>query len=148
MDGVLRPLLLGGVDGVITSFAIVAGGASLGIKAVVLVGLSSVVADGMSMGVSEYVSTASDATRPVLSAVACFVSFVVNGLVPTLVYAAVGGRLLAVAMFSLVQLMLLWSARSHLVGENVLRGLLQTSLLGGAAGGVAYAVGRLVHSLQ
>lgn len=145
-DGVLRPIILGGVDGVITSFAIVAGGTSLGTRAVVLVGLSSVAADGLSMGVSEYISTASSGTRPILSGVACFFSFVLNGLVPTLLYAFVDGRLLAVAMFSLVQLMILGSLRSHLTGENVMRGLLQTSLLGGSAGAVAYAVGRLIEN--
>lgn len=148
MSDILRPVLLGAVDGVITSFAIVAGGESLGTQAVVLVGLSSVFADGLSMGVSEYISTAPDSKRPILSGVACFGSFVVNGLVPTLLYAAVNGRLLSVAMFSLVQLMLLGSARSYFTGENVLRGLLQTSFLGAAAGGVAYTAGNLIRSLQ
>ena len=148
MAEILRPVLLGGVDGVITSFAIVAGGESLGTQATVLVGLSSVLADGISMGVSEYVSTATSAKRPILSGVACFGSFVLNGLVPTLLYLAVDGRLLAVAMFSLVQLMLLGSARSYVTGENVLRGLLQTTLLGAAAGGVAYATGTLIKSFQ
>ena len=144
----LRPSLLGGVDGVITSFAIVAGGHSgtLGTDVVVLMGLSSVAADGLSMGVSEYLSTTADGARRAAArqGLACFASFVVNGLGPIAVYVAVGGRILSVAMFALVQLMLLGCAQSYAANEWLLRGLLQTATLGGAAGGVAYGVGTLV----
>jgi VIT1/CCC1 family predicted Fe2+/Mn2+ transporter len=147
---VIRPGILGGVDGVITSFAIVAGAHSggLGSDVVLLMGLSSVLADGISMGVSEYLSTiATDGNRKALGqGFACLASFVVNGVVPIVIYISVGGRLVSVALFSVVQLMILGSLRSHVSRENVLIGLSQTSILGTIAGSVAYGVGRIVHA--
>lgn len=147
---VVRPSVLGGVDGVITSFAIVAGAHSggLGRSVVLLLGLSSVAADGLSMGVSEYLSTVSSdgARRAASQGVSCFLSFVCNGVVPILLYVAVTGNLVSVAMFSVVQLMLLGALRSYVSGENLLVGLLQTSALGSVAGAVAYGVGRAIHA--
>ena len=146
---VLRPSILGGVDGVITSFAIVAGSHSggFGTNVVFLLGVSSVAADGLSMGVSEYLSTVSTdgQRRAIAQGVSCFLSFVCNGIVPIVLYILVSGKVVSVAMFSLVQLMILGSLRSYVSKENVLIGLLQTSLLGGAAGAVAYGVGRAIH---
>ena len=147
---VLRPSILGGVDGVITSFAIVAGAHSggFGTNVVLLLGMSSVIADGLSMGVSEYLSTVSSdgQRRAIGQGVTCFISFVCNGVVPILLYVGVTGNVLSVAMFSLVQLMILGSLRSYVSKENILVGLLQTSTLGGIAGAVAYGVGRMIHN--
>ena len=149
MSSVLRPIILGGVDGVITSFAIVAGAHSggFGTNVVFLLGLSSVAADGLSMGVSEYLSTVSSdgQRRAIGQGVSCFLSFVCNGVVPIVLYYAVSGKVVSVAMFSLVQLMFLGSLRSYVSRENILVGLFQTSVLGGIAGAVAYGVGRAIH---
>ena len=142
-----RAAVLGGVDGIITSFAIVAGAhsGSLSTQVVLLIGLSSLVADGLSMGISEFLSTqASREANPIQQGLVCFASFVVNGVVPIVTYVAVRGVLLSVAMFSLVQLMLLGVLRSWYTSEHILVGLLQTSLLGGIAGTAAYGVGTLV----
>lgn len=151
MASLLRPAILGGVDGVITSFAIVAGAhsGSLSASVVVLLGLSSVAADGLSMGISEYLSTVSSdgARRALGQGVSCLLSFVCNGVVPIGLYVLVNGKLLSVAMFSIVQLMMLGSLRSYVSRENVLVGLTQTATLGALAGGVAYGVGRAIHEM-
>lgn len=165
---VLRASLLGAVDGVITSFAIVAGAhaGDLGEGSMLVVAVSSLLADGLSMGVSEYLSSSSEKeraesvrgggsvregsiqqARPEVLGVACFASFVSAGAVPILAFVSfANGSLLSCAMFSLVELMLLGAARTRFTGEALLVGLGQTSLLGGLAGGVAYGVGRLVHA--
>lgn len=61
----IRPFLLGGVDGIVTSFAIVAGVAAgnLSTSTVFIVGISSLVADGMSMGISEFLSVRSQSSN-------------------------------------------------------------------------------------
>ena len=156
----LRASLLGGVDGVITSFAIVAGthAGALSMNALWIVGISSLVADGLSMGVSEYLSSATAVAKgeqlqnandasPSLLGFSCFLSFVACGIVPTVLYAVTDGRLLAVAMFTLVELMLLGALRTVFSRENVLWGLVQTASLGALAGAVAYGVGIGIHSL-
>ncbi|MHA6279819.1 VIT1/CCC1 transporter family protein [Salinimicrobium sp. CAU 1759] len=49
----------GGIDGAITTFAVVAGaeGASLGIEVVIILGLANLIADGFSMSVGNFFST-------------------------------------------------------------------------------------------
>ena len=86
--------------------------------------------------------TASKLKSPWNSSLAAFVAC---GIVPIVAY--VGTNLLACAMFSLAELMLLGVARARTTGEAVLYGLVQTSGLGAAAGAVAYGVGRAVHAL-
>ena len=57
----LGDFVLGGVDGVVTTFAVVAGsaGGGLSVTTVIILGLANLVADGFSMGVSNYLSTRS-----------------------------------------------------------------------------------------
>ena len=146
----LRAAMLGAVDGVITSFAVVASASALedARDAALTVGAASVVADGLSMGVSEFLSSASEraggaaGASPALLGVACFVSFVAAGTLPLVVFLASEG-VLAAACFALVELMLLGSARARTTGEPVLLGLGQTAGLGGLAGAVAFGIGRL-----
>lgn len=149
---------MGGVDGVITSFAVVAGASVMDDEVVsttvAVVGFSSVVADGFSMGISEYVSSYSEKVltrregNPALLAVVCFVSFVGCGTVPLVVFLLARRRLLACASFALVELMLLGSGQTLVTREPLLRGLVRTSVLGAIAGGVAYGVAHLVVILK
>ncbi|MCP2044303.1 VIT1/CCC1 transporter family protein [Pontibacter sp. HSC-36F09] len=55
----ISEFVYGGVDGAITTFAVVAGaeGASLGISVVIILGLANLIADGFSMSVGNYFST-------------------------------------------------------------------------------------------
>jgi vacuolar iron transporter family protein len=57
----LGDFMLGGVDGVVTTFAVVAGSAGGGLSAttVIILGLANLVADGFSMGISNYLGTRS-----------------------------------------------------------------------------------------
>lgn len=54
----LKALVFGGLDGIVTIFAIVAGcvGAQLGPLKIIIIGLGNLFADGVSMGFGEYVS--------------------------------------------------------------------------------------------
>lgn len=152
----LRASVLGGVDGVITSFTVVAGASAGGLstRVVLIVGASSVLADGLSMGISEYLGSVAAraerrargdamtrASHPIVLGAACLASFVACGVVPIAVFLVANASLLSCAMFSLVELMLLGAARTRATSEPLLWGLGQTALLGAAAGGVAYGVG-------
>lgn len=147
---------MGGVDGVITSFAIVAGATFVGeaTTTVVVIGFSSVVADGLSMGISEYLSSSTEAAvtkregHPLLLGTLCFFCFVACGSVPLLVFLVARQRLLACAAFSLVELMLLGAGQAFVVREAVLRGLARTTSLGTAAGLVAYGVAFMAHHVE
>ena len=84
---ILSEFIYGGMDGVITTVAIIAGilGANIAPKYALVLGLASLLADGFSMGISRY-SSLVDVRRvkvsPLLSGLATFVSFVVIGAIP------------------------------------------------------------------
>lgn len=58
----IAEFVYGGIDGAITTFAVVAGaeGASLGISVVIILGLANLIADGFSMSVGNFFSTKSE----------------------------------------------------------------------------------------
>lgn len=57
--GYLKPLIFGGLDGILTSFAIVAGaaGGSMPVPVVLVLGFSNIFADALAMGVGEFLSS-------------------------------------------------------------------------------------------
>jgi len=57
--GFLKPLIFGGLDGILTSFAIVAGaaGGSMPIPVILVLGFSNIFADALAMGVGEFLSS-------------------------------------------------------------------------------------------
>jgi VIT1/CCC1 family predicted Fe2+/Mn2+ transporter len=58
----LGNMVYGGLDGIVTTFAVVSGvaGASLGANVVLIMGLANLFADGFSMGIGAYLQTKSD----------------------------------------------------------------------------------------
>ncbi len=61
----LKGMVFGGLDGILTSFAIVAGaaGGNLQWEVVLVLGFSNILADAISMGVGEYLSSKVRACR-------------------------------------------------------------------------------------
>mmetsp|Transcript_29378 Transcript_29378/g.41612 ORF Transcript_29378/g.41612 Transcript_29378/m.41612 type:complete len:262 (-) Transcript_29378:565-1350(-) len=57
--GYLKPMIFGGLDGILTSFAIVAGaaGGNLSTGTILILGFSNIFADAISMGVGEFLSS-------------------------------------------------------------------------------------------
>src|SRR3989344_1303369 len=91
----LPELVYGGVDGSITTFAVVSGtiGASLNSSVILILGFANLFADGFSMAVSDYLSTKSKneldkntrieyKKNEVKKAFATFFSFFFTGIIP------------------------------------------------------------------
>eukprot|EP00295_Goniomonas_pacifica_P018639 CAMPEP_0175858806 /NCGR_PEP_ID=MMETSP0107_2-20121207/29875_1 /TAXON_ID=195067 ORGANISM="Goniomonas pacifica, Strain CCMP1869" /NCGR_SAMPLE_ID=MMETSP0107_2 /ASSEMBLY_ACC=CAM_ASM_000203 /LENGTH=277 /DNA_ID=CAMNT_0017175297 /DNA_START=9 /DNA_END=842 /DNA_ORIENTATION=+ len=57
--GYLKSIVYGGLDGIITTFAVVSGasGGGVGIQAILILGFSNIFADGLSMGVGDALSS-------------------------------------------------------------------------------------------
>ena len=141
----------------ITSFAIVTGASFLSAsgRVVAVVGSSSLIADGVSMGVSEYLSTRSDQmlTRQsarcvsALHGLACFGSFVVCGVLPLAVFVVGDSALLGAGSVAFLVLLLLGCFRAAVTRETPLWCVLETSGLGSLATGVAFGVAAVTSGL-
>jgi VIT1/CCC1 family predicted Fe2+/Mn2+ transporter len=97
----IRDLVYGANDGIITTFAVVAGvaGGALSSRAVLIVGVANLVADGLSMAVGNFLSIRAhesaraaadlpeEESRPARHGTATFMAFVGAGVVPLVPYA-------------------------------------------------------------
>lgn len=96
----IRELIYGANDGLITTFAVVAGvaGGGLPLHAVLVVGAANLLADGLSMGVGNYLAIRAhegvleaqalpaQEVFPLRHGIATFAAFVAAGLIPLLPY--------------------------------------------------------------
>jgi VIT1/CCC1 family predicted Fe2+/Mn2+ transporter len=170
-DGVLgaaqhyiRDLVYGANDGVVTTFAVVAGvtGGTLTPRAVLVLGVANLLADGLSMGVGNYLGIRSDervreAQRlpeleafPLRHGVATFAAFVVAGAVPLLPYVipvVAVDRFALSTLSSLIVLFVVGALRARVgTGSWWLNGLEMLGL-GVVVGLVAYYAGAMVAAL-
>lgn len=156
-------LIYGANDGIITTFAIVAGvaGAALPPHIVIVLGVANLLADGFSMAASNVLAIRSraavdrlngvDATpRPVRHGMATFVAFVVAGSVPLVAYllpVATQRRFGIAAVLTLVTLFAVGAARTLVTRGRWWRDGAEMLAIGGLAAAVAWGVGRLLATL-
>jgi VIT1/CCC1 family predicted Fe2+/Mn2+ transporter len=147
-------------DGIITTFAVVAGsaGANLDTKVVLILGFANLFADGLSMASGNYLGKKSendfqsakdvkfkDMHSPVHHGIVTFVSFVIAGFMPLIPFVfhlneafVLSSILVFLALFTVGAL------RSLFTSKNFIKGGMEVLLVGGAAAIVAYAVGYLI----
>lgn len=157
----IRDVVYGANDGVITTFAVVAGvtGGTLAPVTVLVLGVANLLADGLSMGVGNYLGIRSDervreAQRlpeqeayPIRHGIATFVAFVAAGAVPLLpyVFAGVTVDLFAASTgLSLAVLFVVGAARALVGTGSWWANGFEMLLLGVIVGGVAYYAGAAV----
>lgn len=157
----IRDLVYGANDGLITTFAVVAGvsGGALSLKAVLVVGFANLMADGLSMGVGNYLSIRShesaraaqhlpeEEARPARHGLATFLAFVVAGAVPLVPYLVPGlavDRFVVAIALTLAALFAIGAARSLVTADPWWAGGLEMLWLGVIVAAVAYGSGALV----
>ena len=160
----IRDLVYGANDGVITTFAVVAGvtGGTLEPVTVLVLGTANLLADGLSMGVGNYLGIRSDErvreaqqlpeqeAFPVRHGLATFVAFVAAGSVPLLPYAFQGAPTDGFLWSSLLSLGVLFSvgaARARVGTGTWWADGLEMLGLGVIVGAAAYGAGALVARL-
>lgn len=220
----LGSMVYGGLDGIITTFAVVSGvaGAQLGAHVILILGIGNLLADGFSMGTGDYLSTKSEReyydrearrqmweieqfpdgqkaelgalyaqqgytdqeadqlvkvhtrsqerwvnammiaelnmvkedTNPFYNALATFISFVIAGSLPLLIY--VIGLIRTIApdtafvisiLLSGLALFALGAAKVFVTKLNPLRSGVEMLLVGGFAACVAYVIGALLKNI-
>ena len=143
----------------ITTFAVVCGvvGASLSNTVILILGFANLVADGFSMGASNYLSRRSypdEAQRdaPGVAArhgVATIAGFVSAGIVPLVAYLVPlpdGARFPATIVLALGTLFTVGATRSLVTKLGWLRSGIEMFLVGAAAAVVAYGIGAFAAS--
>lgn len=160
----IRDLVYGANDGVITTFAVVAGvtGGTLQPIAVLVLGVANLLADGLSMGVGNYLGIRSDErvreaqqlpeleASPIRHGIATFMAFVAAGTVPLVPYVVPGNatnRFASSAILSLAVLFAVGAARSRIGSGRWWRNGLEMLGLGAIVGAAAYGAGALVAGL-
>ena len=154
----IRELVYGANDGIITTFAVVAGvaGGGLSLKAVLVVGAANLFADGLSMGVGNYLSIRAyesvleaqslpqEEASPLRHGLATFCAFVVAGCAPLLPYmipAFPFDRFFASIGLTMLALFAVGATRSMISMVTWWRAGLEMLALGMIVAAVAYASG-------
>jgi VIT1/CCC1 family predicted Fe2+/Mn2+ transporter len=157
----LRDMVYGANDGIITTFAVVAGvtGGALSSRAVLIVGVANLLADGLSMGVGNYLSIRShesaraaqdlpeEEAAPARHGVATLLAFVAAGAVPLLPYvmgAAGTSRFVLSVALTMAALFLVGALRSLVTVDRWWTAGLEMLLLGVVVAAAAYGSGALV----
>ena len=157
----LPDLVYGANDGIITTFAVVSGvvGASLSQTVIVILGFANLLADGFSMGASNFLARRSnvesieenggaDAAR---HGVATIAGFVLAGAIPLVAYLAPipdDARLPAAVGLTAAALFTVGASRSLVTRRGYLRSGGEMLLVGALAALVAYAIGALAAGLN
>jgi vacuolar iron transporter family protein len=157
----LRDLVYGANDGIITTFAVVAGvaGAELAARTVVILGVANLLADGFSMGASNFLAIRSEEAaraaaglrveepRPLRHGTATFAAFLVAGVVPLAPYltpVAPPARFAIAVALTFVVLFTVGALRTVVTRRGWWWSGVEMLLVGAGAAGVAYGIGALL----
>ena len=163
----LPEFVYGGIDGTITTFAVVAGviGASLNSTVILILGFANLFADGFSMAVSNYLSEKSkeelrrDVNKKSLAskrATVTFFSFLVIGFIPLIsfVFASLTksshflrSQFLYSIFLTALALMIIGWFKGVATEKNKVKSALQTLIIGGVAAVIAFFVGYFIKTL-
>ena len=160
----IRELIYGANDGIITTFAVVAGvaGGGLSLNVVLICGAANLFADGLSMAVGNYLSIRSyesvlesqglpeQEAFPLRHGVATFLAFVAAGALPLVPYMLpeIGiERFTGSIVVTLLALFGVGASRALVSNVGWWRGGLEMLSLGGVVAAVAYGSGALVADL-
>jgi VIT1/CCC1 family predicted Fe2+/Mn2+ transporter len=169
LEDYLREFVYGGIDGAVTTFAVVAGatGARFDVKVILVLGFANLIADGFSMGVGSYLSTKSeqelmvkkgesikDELSPVINGATTYVSFILIGLVPLLSYTVDAIFGLGLDNLFLITTVLTGLAfvgigllKSRVAETHVPRAIAETLVLGAIAASAAYLLGDVLERI-
>lgn len=157
----LRDLVYGAIDGIITTFAVVAGvaGAELSGRTVLILGVANLIADGFSMGAGNYLGIRSEEAAkrangepPVepfalRHGAATFGAFLLAGAVPLIPYlfgVPVDSRFTVAVVLTLTTLFVVGALRTYVTRLGWWRSGMEMLLVGAGAALLSYVVGKLL----
>ncbi|NJX16280.1 VIT1/CCC1 transporter family protein [Tamlana crocina] len=182
LDTYLGEFVYGGIDGTITTFAVVAGSVGAGLESsiVIILGFANLLADGFAMSIGAYLSAKSENANklkngrfnnehaqikgnnqehitgkksPILIGFFTYLSFVVLGLVPLLIYVVDFARPLHIDLFFISSILtgivffIIGALKAYVSYSNIVKSIIETLALGFIAALVAYYVGDIIEGL-
>lgn len=154
-------IVYGANDGIITTFAVIAGAAGAGLSSsvIIILGLANLVADGFSMGASRYLSLKSEQAvagagrerNASYDGIATFVAFVIAGclpIIPFLIPSAAHNAFNVSAIATATAFFLVGAARSFVIQKHPLIAGLEMLIVGGVASAIAYGIGSWVETIM
>jgi VIT1/CCC1 family predicted Fe2+/Mn2+ transporter len=151
----LPDAIYGANDGIITTFAVVAGvvGASLSTTVILILGFANLLADGVSMGASNVLARRSsadaadrDGRLALRHGLVTWANFVVAGTIPLLAYLLPIGdeaRFAVAVALTLGALFSIGASRALVLDVRWLRAGAEMLVVGSAAAAIAYGIGAL-----
>ena len=140
-------IVYGGVDGLITTFAIIAGsvGAELSHNIIIVLGFASILADGFSMGISSFLAERirESEKHPYLVGLSTFISFIILISMPMIPYVMNLDNSFTYAIVILIFILFLLGL---LKGKGYYYGV-ETAFIGGIAVLIAYQSAKYIHNL-
>ena len=160
----IRELIYGANDGIITTFAVVAGvaGGGLPLRIVLIIGAANLLADGLSMAVGNYLSIRAhesvleaqdlpeEEAQPLRHGAAMFLAFVGAGVLPLVPYMIPElplDRLVSSIVLTLAALFAVGASRALVANVRWWPAGLEMFALGAVVAAVAYGSGALVAAL-
>lgn len=156
----LSEFVYGGTDGLITTYSVISGsvGGELARNVILILGISNVLSDGYSMGISRYLSSQTEIAQGILSnkdatksAIATFLFFVLIGMVPILpfiFYVKEYSKTISF-IFASIMFYVIGYTKGSLVETDqspYKKGFI-TFLMGTSASAISYSVGKFVNAL-
>ncbi len=162
----LPEFVYGGIDGIVTTFAIIASavGAELSTSIILILGFANLFADGFSMAASSYLARSSENDDhihgnsnklPFPTAITTFFAFNIIGFIPLLFYILapqLGLSQEKVFIFAIIgtalTFILIGCIKGYVTHRSKLISSLQTLSVGGSASVIAYFVGAFLKNLN
>lgn len=155
----LPDFIFGGVDGLVTTFAVVSGvvGASLSSSIILILGFANLFADGFSMAISNYLSSKSEEDlnqnssnkKAIFAALVTFFAFIIIGFIPLFPFVIGFGKnnFILSIILTLIAFSIVGYIKGLITGKSKIISALQTLLMGALAAIIAYGVGYLLSGL-
>ena len=160
----LPEFVYGGMDGTVTTFAVVSGviGASLSSSIVLIMGFANLFADGFSMAIANYMSTKSkndiskQKTNPSKTALATFIAFLLIGLIPLLSFVIatltnnptlIKNQFTYSIILTGFSLLIIGYQKGRISKKSKIRSSIEVFLIGSVAAILAFAVGFLLRNI-
>lgn len=169
IEDYLSEFVYGGIDGAVTTFAVVAGatGARFDTKILLVLGFANLIADGFSMGVGSYLSTKSkrqllekhgkstaNAPSAVMNCVMTYAAFVLVGVVPLLAYTIdlvfklnIPNLFILASVLTALAFVGIGVLKSRVAETSIIRGVSETLVLGVIAALFAYVLGDVLERI-